>query len=123
MGLSEREQQLLEEMERHLYRSEADVMKTPEGNARLNSRFVVLGILTVVAGLSLLVFSVGAQMLWLGMIGFAVMFAGVLVIFSKKEISESSSAGRADTTQSRATRQSFLDRMNQRWDERMEGER
>ncbi len=130
MGLSEREQQLLDEMERRLYQSEADVVQTaPGARSRLNLRSLVLGIVVGLVGLAVLIGGVAVHQLWLGVIGFAVMFGGVLLVFSKRDsgagagvddrAAARSNGGRANA----AARESFSDRMNRRWDERMEGDR
>ena len=128
MGLSEHEQQLLDEMERRLYQSEADVMQTAQGaNAQFNLRSLVLGIVVGLVGIGVLVGGVAAQQLWLGVIGFAVMLSGALLAFSKRDSaspeSVSSGAPGGPAAPASAQRESFSDRMQRRWDERMEGER
>ncbi len=125
MGLSEREQQMLEEMERQLYRSEADVLKTPESRTRLHPRAVVLGVLLLLAGVGLLLGGASAQQLWLGMVGFGVMLVGALVAFSKTERVQAGGAGNnaPTSTASASSKESLADRMTRRWDQRMEGER
>lgn len=129
MGLSEREQQLLDEMERRLYQSEADVMQTAQGvHAQFNLRSLVMGIVIGLVGIAVLVAGVAAQQLWLGVIGFAIMLGGSLLAFSKRESAgaNSGTAAQRGATHSAGPRQvkeSFSDRMQRRWDERMEGER
>lgn len=122
MALSEREQQLLDDMERRLYQSEADVMQTTSERTRLNLRSLVLGILVVLAGIGALIAGAGLQAPWLGLLGFVVMLGGTLLAFSKREVTTDADAhsGRATTTQER---ESFSERMNKRWEERMGGER
>jgi predicted phage tail protein len=125
MGLSEREQQLLDDMERRLYQSEADVLKTPVSTAQFNLRSLVLGILVILAGVGTLVAGVGLQLLLLGLLGFALMLGGTLLAFSKREQTPSvdaSSQNRAQGSQSQSG-ESLSDRMNRRWDERMGGDR
>ncbi|MBP1325551.1 putative membrane protein YkgB [Leucobacter exalbidus] len=129
MALSEHEQRLLDEMERGLYQSEADVMQTVSGSRRrVNYRSLVLGIVLALVGIGVLVGGVAAQQLWLGLIGFAAMLGGVLLMFTpgKADAFESdaspvnqSGAGRKERT----PRESFSDRMERRWDERMDGDR
>jgi hypothetical protein len=124
MGLSEREQQLLDEMERRLYQSEADVLQTSAAPTRLNLRSLVLGIVIVLAGLGAVIAGVAMQQFWLGLVGFAVMLGGALFGFSKGEGEETIELG-ADRArpQSQAARESFADRMERRWDQRLDGER
>lgn len=129
MGLSEREQQLLDEMERRLYQSEADVVQTPAGpRPQLNLRFLVFGVLLVLAGIGVLIVGVAAQMLWFGIIGFAFMLGGVLLATTQRENAPAVNSGtRAASGSGKervdSQRESFSDRMNRRWDERMDGDR
>lgn len=121
MGLSEREQQLLDEMERSFYRSEADVVQTSAGAPRrFNMRSLVLGILLLIAGVGLLIAGVAIQQLWLGLIGFAAMVGGVVLSFAKSDTAES---GPVPPGGAAAPRESLADRMERRWDQRMDGER
>ncbi|MFJ6652691.1 DUF3040 domain-containing protein [Microbacterium sp. NPDC091313] len=123
MPLSEQEQRLLDEMERHLMRNEADVVTAP-GRA-LSYRYIVLGTLLVLAGLSSLVLGVVLGMnpwgIVLGVGGFVVMLGGVVLAVTPSRgappIATASSAPRA-TARPGA---SFMDRLNDRWDRRQEG--
>lgn len=123
MALSEHEQRLLDEMERRLYQSEADLLPAGTGvRRRLNYRSLVLGILLALVGVGVMVGGVAAQQLWLGLIGFAAMLGGVLLMFSKG--SEVDTVAEQDSgRQSKAQKESFSERMERRWDERMEGGR
>ncbi|MFV0433220.1 MAG: DUF3040 domain-containing protein [Leucobacter sp.] len=127
MALSEHEQRLLDEMERGFYRSEADVMSTAASNRRrVNYRSLVLGIVVLIIGIGVLVGGVAASQLWLGLIGFAVMVGGVVLMLSKGSESdaEESPTGAPKAGESGSqTRSSFSERMERRWDERMEGDR
>lgn len=98
MALSEHEQRLLDEMERGLYRSEADVMEASAVRRRVNYRSLVLGVLVVLVGIVVLLGGVAAQQLWLGLIGFAVMIGGVLLMTSRgtEEVGDSAEAGASD---------------------------
>ena len=123
MALSEREQQLLDDMERRLYQSEADVVQTAHASARLNLRSLVLGILVLLAGVGALIAGAGLQMFWLGLVGFVVMLGGTLLAFSKRETEMSGTASGSGSAKPRESRESLSDRMNRRWEERMDGER
>ncbi len=81
MPLSEQEQRLLEEMERNLYRNDADFVHAVGGvrGRRPNYRAIVLGVLLAVAGVGALIAGVALQLLIVGILGFALMFAGVLI--------------------------------------------
>lgn len=120
MGLSEREQQLLDEMERRLYQSEADVVHTPSGVKRaINFRSLVLGIILALIGVGLLIGGVAAQQLWLGLIGFAAMLGGAVLASARGDITPED----VITAQQRASNGGLSERLNKRWDERMDGER
>ncbi|MBK0421518.1 DUF3040 domain-containing protein [Leucobacter sp. CSA2] len=125
MALSEHEQRLLDEMERGFYQSEADVMQTATGaRRRVNYRSLVLGIVVVVVGIGVLVGGVAAQQLWLGLIGFAVMIGGVTLMLSKGSTEEVVAGEHPGGPKPKAhARESFSERAERRWDERMEGER
>ena len=119
MALSEHEQRLLDEMERRLYQSEADLLPAASGvPRRLNYRSLVLGTLLALAGIGLLIGGAAIQLLWLGLIGFVAMLGGVLVMFSKRqEISADDLA--SDKRSQSSSKESLSDRMERRWDERM----
>ncbi|GAA2838923.1 DUF3040 family protein [Leucobacter komagatae] len=122
MALSEHEQRLLDEMERRLYQSEADLLPASTGvPRRFNYRSLVLGTLLALAGIGLLIGGAAAQQLWLGLLGFVAMLGGVLVMFSKRtevEPDQFASTGRP----AQQAKESLSDRMERRWDERMGGQ-
>lgn len=126
MALSEHEQRLLDEMERGLYQSEADVMQAvPDARRRVNYRSLVLGIVVALVGIGVLVGGVAAQQWWLGLIGFVAMMSGVLLMFSKSgtepfDVASNAGKGQGAPKKERAT---LSERMERRWDERMEGDR
>lgn len=124
MPLSEHEQRLLEEMERSLYRNDADFVATVSPRrGRPNLGAVVIGVLLVVAGIGTLVAGVMLQLLIVGILGFAVMFGGVLLALTP------SRSGSAPVSASKEPRgrggrgsgASFMDALNDRWDRRQEG--
>lgn len=122
MALSEHEQRLLDEMERGFYRSEADVLQTAStSQRRVNYRSLVLGIIVAVLGIGVLIGGVAAQLLWLGLVGFAVMLGGVMLMLARGSETETPTA--QEPSSPKASRESFSERMERRWDERMEGER
>jgi len=125
MPLSEQEQRLLEEMERSLYHNDADfVASVGVTRLRPNYRSIVLGVLLAVAGIGALIAGVALQQLWLGIVGFALMFAGVLIAVtpgkSVRGFTGPPPAGRKSAPA--ASEQGFMDRMNDRWDRRQDGQ-
>jgi hypothetical protein len=82
MGLSEREQQLLEELERSLGGSPSVKAARKLATENVSAKRVISGTLILVAGLSTLLAGVMTQTLALGVIGFVVMVAGVYLAAS-----------------------------------------
>jgi hypothetical protein len=124
MPLSEQEQRLLEEMERSLYHNDADFVATV-GASRLrpNYRSIALGVLLAVAGIVTLIAGVALQQLWLGIVGFAVMFTGVLVALSPSKSGRRVGTARPSAsrpTQGGSSDSGFMDRLNERWDRRQD---
>lgn len=127
MPLSEQEQRLLEEMERSLYHNDVDFVSTV-GVTRLrpNYRSVVLGVLIAVGGIGALIAGVALQQLWLGVLGFIVMFAGVLIAITPGTGIRGSAGGTSrpgpGPRQRNGSNQGFMDRLNDRWDRRQDGQ-
>jgi hypothetical protein len=125
MPLSEQEQRLLEEMERNLYRNDADFVHAVGGvrGRRPDYRSIVLGVLLAVAGVGALIAGVALPLLIVGIIGFALMFAGVLIAITPSRRGAAAAAP-AEPSASRNRARSgggFMDRLNDRWDRRQEG--
>ncbi|WP_127819572.1 DUF3040 domain-containing protein [Microbacterium sp. CPCC 204701] len=122
MPLSEQEQRLLDEMERHLMRNDADVVSAPRDGRALSYRNIVYGTILVLLGLGGLIVGVSQQLIVVGVIGFVVMLGGVLLA-----VTPGRGPGRVRVDPDRpakatAGHPSFMDRMNDRWDKR-QGER
>lgn len=82
MPLSEQEQRLLDEMERNLYRADADDVATVGPRGRASYTAIALGIVAGVVGLVVLVVGVVVRQPLVGVGGFVVMFAGALFAFA-----------------------------------------
>src|SRR6218665_915998 len=144
MPLSEKEQRLLDEMERNLYRSDADFVSTTGGGHGIRPRSgrVVLGVIMTLAGTAVLVVGVAMQVavvgLIVGVVGFAMMFSGVLMAVTpdprlaapdrRRRASDaalphpSTGAHGADSPPSTLRAgSSFMDKINERWDRRQDG--
>ncbi|BDZ53321.1 DUF3040 domain-containing protein [Agromyces marinus] len=126
MPLSEQEQRLLEEMERNLYKNDADFVATVGGGGRgrPNYRSIVIGVLLAVAGAGALIGGVASQLLIVGVLGFAVMFAGVLIAITPSK--RAGGAAQPMPQPGAASRPAkpqagFMDRLNERWDRRQDG--
>ena len=114
MPLSEQEQRLLDEMERSLYHGDADFVASV-GRTRVRSGYgaVVGGILLALAGIGVLVVGVLVQVWLVGVLGFALMCAGVLAVGGPGRRSVRGLPG--------APRGRFMDRLSERWERRRQG--
>jgi hypothetical protein len=88
MGLSEREQRLLEEMERELLAGDAEFASRLRSTGSASSSKLILGVIMLLAGLSLLVFAVILQVPFFGVAAFAVMFIGLVMASSNLKVPE-----------------------------------
>lgn len=123
MPLSEQEQRLLDEMERHLMRNDTDVVSADRGANTLSYRNIVYGSVIVLLGIAGLVVGVASSLIVVGVIAFVVMVGGVVLAFTPTRSaaptrSESAGTRKPATVRSSA---SFMDRMNDRWDRRNDG--
>ena len=125
MPLSEQEQRLLEEMERSLYHNDADFVATVgKRSGRRNYRTVALGIVAAIVGVAVIITGVALRIPIIGVVGFVVMFVGVLLALSSPRAGAAGSAdaGTAGQASGSAQRPGFMDRLNERWDKRQDDE-
>lgn len=116
MPLSEHEQRMLDEMERNLYGRDSDVHAAPAGGIpRPNYRAMVIGVVVALAGMALILGGVMSHLVVLGVAGFAVVVAGVLIGTRPGKPEEYPSAARQAK---RPPRPSFSERMADKWDQR-----
>src|SRR5688500_2082817 len=116
MPLSEQEQRLLDEMERNLYRNDADFVSTVgDRRGRPTYRSIALGSVITIVGAVALVLGVVLQAPVVGIIGFGIMLAGVMVAITPGKVSADASGDRegfASSTQGPAKGSTtFMDRM------------
>jgi len=131
MPLSEQEQRLLEEMERNLYQNDADFVATVSARrGKPNYTVILVGVLIGIAGVATLVTGVVLQQSLVGLLGFIVMFAGVLVALAPprraggasspapREFGAGGTSGASRPKQKKSS--SFMDGLNDRWDKRQD---
>lgn len=135
MPLSEHEQRLLDEMERNLYQNDADFVANISQAPRRKPayRAIVVGVLVAVIGIAALVTGVFIQQSLVGILGFLLMFAGVLLAITPGRrgardalFGEQSGTGGTAQPGGRARQKGssdFMDRMSERWDKRQDGDR
>ncbi|MBP2436002.1 DUF3040 domain-containing protein [Microbacterium amylolyticum] len=127
MPLSEQEQRLLDEMERQLMQNDADVVHAGEHRS-YSYRNMVLGALLVFLGLVGVLVGI---MLWsgptvagviVGVAGFVTMLGGVILAVTpaKEQPGEEPVARASRGPGPGVSNESFLDRMNDRWDRRQQ---
>lgn len=94
MALSEREQKLLEELERGLYADDPKLAKVTQPRLVSNSAARLIGgALLAVIGISLLVFSVMIQNPVFGVISFALMLLGAMIASATARAADISRGG------------------------------
>ncbi|MDQ0641963.1 DUF3040 domain-containing protein [Microbacterium murale] len=129
MPLSEQEQRLLDEMERHLLHNDADIVTAPSGDRTLSYRNLVYGAVLLLVGIGALVAGValGGQLgpvasIIVGVIGFAAMVAGVILAATPvRRVGGPPRARTGSASKPPQNSASFMDRMNDRWDRRQDG--
>ncbi len=121
MPLSEQEQRLLDEMERHLMRNDADVVSAPREGQTLSYRNIVYGSVLVLLGLAGLVIGVSTSLIIVGVLAFVAMVGGVVLAVTPARGAIARPRATEGARKPRATGGSFMDRMNDRWDRRQDG--
>lgn len=126
MPLSEQEQRLLDEMERHLLHNDADVVTAPSGDRTLSYRNLVYGAVLLLVGIGGLIAGVAVgdvAGIIIGVVAFAAMFIGVMLAVTpvRKVVAPGAPAPQSARPVKRQTAASFMDRMNDRWDRRQDG--
>ena len=128
MPLSEQEQRLLEEMERSLYQNDADFVPTSgQRRGRPNYTVLVVGALIGLLGIATLIVGVVISQTLVGILGFVIMFVGVLLAvapprrLTSPEATKPTAGPTPRGQRPNANSESFMDRLNERWDKRQDG--
>jgi hypothetical protein len=139
MPLSEHEQRLLEQMDKALYAEDPKFATSlrSTGGAASRSR-AALGVLGVLGGLGIVIAGMAMPLAVLGVVGFAVMLAGAVLIYfaftrgtaatTDEAEADAEEEGTATAQAPRARKQprrssGFMDRMEERWRKRADGDR
>lgn len=131
MPLSEYEQRVLEQMERALTSDDPRLANTLQSSGRRSVLRYVLAGAAVVVGLLLLVVGVASPYTWVGVIGFVLMFAGVVfavaaprrksgpagVVDADGKVN-APQGGKGRNKQGSGGWSGFLTRLEERWDRR-----
>lgn len=120
MGLSEQEQKLLDELERGLYASDANLaQKLGKPGARSPKR-IIAGATIVVIGISLLVVAVILQVALFGVVGFLAMLAGLIVATSSNPTELKVAKPQAHSANSSTATPKNKSFFEDRWDKRQQ---
>lgn len=129
MPLSEHEQRLLEQMERALYAEDPKFASSlrSAGPRPGNRRKAAVGVLTLLVGMGLLIAGPVTSIVALGVVGFVVMLAGTMLVISamRSAPAETATAAPAAGAKPQAKAQKsggFMDRVEERFRKRREGE-
>ncbi|RPF22055.1 DUF3040 domain-containing protein [Myceligenerans xiligouense] len=132
MPLSEYEQRVLEQMERALTSDDPRLANTLQSSGRRSvTRYVLAGV-AVVVGLLLLVVGVASSSTWIGVVGFVLMFAGVVfavaaprrkpgpagVVDAEGNVTPPKPGKGKDQPSGSGGWSGFLTRLEERWDRR-----
>jgi hypothetical protein len=123
MPLSEHEQKLLEQLEKQLHEDDpkfASSMGSDPGRS-WSTRHLVIGVLATLAGVMLLLVGVTIQNIFVGVLGFVVMGAGVYFATMRSDVPGKAKDG-GSAKKSGRSRSSFMSNLEERWDERHRGE-
>lgn len=125
MPLSEREQKLLEQLEQQLSADDPRFASSMSEVSRVgfSTRNLIIGAVAAAVGLGVLLWGVSAQAIWLGLIGLAVMAAGIYVATSRPRVKggDSVSSSRSpEPAGSGGGRRpgGFMGDLEQRWEQR-----
>jgi len=121
MPLSEQEQRLLDEMERHLMQNDADVVSAHAGDRALSYRNLIYGAVLLLAGVGGLIVGVAVGNVGgiiIGVVAFAAMLGGLMLALTP--VRHSGGPDAAPGSKTKEPSPSFMDRMNDRWDRRHE---
>lgn len=118
MGLSEREQKLLEELERGLMESDSGFAAKVERVGNPAGRMIA-GILLAIVGLGVLVTGVFIQFAAVGVLGFLVMLGGLVIATSNLQLPELPEGFSKPGSGTQGPGRNFFE---DRWDKRQGGQ-
>jgi hypothetical protein len=122
MPLSEHEQKLLEQLEKQLHEDDPKFANSmgSDPSRSWSTRHVVIGVLCALAGIFLLLVGVTLQNIFVGVLGFIVMGGGVYFATMRNSAGRKQRSGGG--AKSGKSRSSFMNNLEERWDERRRGE-
>lgn len=125
MPLSDREQQLLDQMERALLQEDPGFATSMRGGPRKarNRRRVAIGVGGVIVGLGIVLLGVTIQQVVVGAIGFALMVGAVIYALTDgrpklQAVPTPGSGGTGSKTRRKNAGQGFMNKLEERWEQR-----
>lgn len=124
MPLSDEEARLLHQLEQSLAAEDPDFASTLRGSKLLakSKRVATLSIVGFLVGLGLLFGGVVMARTWLGVLGFVVMFGAVYVFVTAGRKGFGGAAEVGHPSAAAKPSGSFVDRMEERWHRRQQGD-
>ncbi len=128
MPLSEHEQRLLEQMERALYAEDPKFASSlrSAGPRPGSRRKAAIGVLVALGGVGLLVAGAATAIIPLGVVGFLAMLGGTFVVIqtlrAEPEAATAAPAPSGKKAKAAAPKSSFMDKMDERFRKRREGD-
>lgn len=119
MPLSEDEKRTFELLEAQLLETDpkfARTMQSAGSVGRFSQRRIVIGILAIIAGLAIILAGISTKLIFLGIIGFAIMGSGAYYAFTKVS-GQPSGPGAKTKNQS-----NFMKRLEDNWEIRRQRE-
>jgi hypothetical protein len=113
MALSEREQRLLDELERGFYDSDPNLANKISSSGAKSPARLILGLVIGLVGVSLIVFAVAIQVAFFGVFAFIVMLTGLIVASSNLNPQKPAKPGAASAKRP-PSRNVFEERWNRR---------
>ena len=125
MALSDREQKLLEQMEKALYAEDpkfaSSLRRSGLTIAPGERRHVILGLLSLVAGLALVFGSVVSKMVIVGIPGFLLVLTGFVLISRGLQEPVAAATPTPTKVRNRSKNSKLMSRLEERWQQRRDG--
>lgn len=123
MALSEREQQVLRDLEDQLHVEDPSLAHTMDhaetSSGRFSPRHVGAGLALVIGGVAV---RHSVASILLGVAGFGLAVRGVTLMLTRVEAPGRRDSSRGDPSGGRSARVSFMDRQSERWERRRDSE-
>lgn len=113
MALSEREQRLLDELERGFYESDPNLANKISSSGAHSPARLIAGLVIGLIGIGLIVFAVVIRVAFFGVFAFIVMLAG-LIVASSNMAAGKPAGKRANSSEKKPPRNLFEERWNRR---------